>query len=258
MERRDGPRDDAFVTAFAAATLLSVVLTPRPGLAGATASGSCVDCHRRATGVAYVEHNFADWKKSVHAAAGVGCEACHGGDPAAKEAAAAHAGVVKSSDPASALYYTRIPETCGKCHQDILKAFKTSRHYHELTGDSGKGPNCVTCHGAMANFILEPRMIQMTCTLCHRQPSGAQAALMSLNNAGVQLGRLKAALAKAKAAGVASGPQRAAYDAAKARHDETKVAWHAFDMPAVLKTSQEITRSAATALNELALKQSQR
>ncbi len=225
--------------------------------AGKTVGGSCVVCHRHATGIAYVEHNYADWAKSVHATVGVGCDACHGGNPAAKDKANAHAGVIMSSVTSSPVYYTKLPETCGRCHEDILKAFRHSRHYEELN-HTGRGPNCVTCHGAMANHILEPRMIQMTCTLCHRAPSGAQAALTSLNNAGVQLARLKRALAGAKADGVAAGPQNKAYEEAQARYRETRIAWHAFDVPAVLNASQAIARQAATTLNELELKRQQR
>jgi len=63
--------------------------------------------------------------------------------------------------------YAKVPEFCGKCHVGILKNFLESGHGKTLKA-SGKGPNCVTCHGvhniqkASINIISE-----QLCTKCH-------------------------------------------------------------------------------------------
>lgn len=139
----------------------------------AAADGSCVACHKTVDAPAYVEHNFKDWENSAHARAGVSCESCHGGDPAAQDKAKAHAGVIRSTAKNSPLYYTAIPESCGSCHQPELKAFKTSVHSQQLQR-TGQGPNCLTCHGSMANHVLAPREMETTCTLL---PPSADAGL---------------------------------------------------------------------------------
>lgn len=227
-------------------------------LAGAgSASDSCVACHRSVAGVAYLEHNFTDWSKSVHAVSGVTCRACHGGDPAKDGKEAAHAGIKPSANPASRVHYTRIPETCGTCHAQVLAAFKTSKHYQELQ-TTGKGPNCVTCHGSMANHILEPRLMQMTCTLCHRSPQGAHATLLALNNAGGRLRQLRREVDRAAATGAEVAPQRAVLKDAQKRYDAARVDWHTFKMERVLGMAQEITRRVTTAQNELKVKAMQK
>ncbi len=219
----------------------------------AAAADSCVACHRTVAGVGYLEHNFADWSKSIHAVSGVSCRACHGGDPSRDSKEAAHAGMKPSHDPGSRVYYTRIPETCGSCHAGVLAAFRTSKHFHELE-TTGKGPNCVTCHGSMANHILEPRLMQMTCTLCHRNPVDAHAALLALNNAGGRLRQLRRDVDRAAAAGVDVAIQRAALRDTQKKYDAARVAWHTFKMDRVLAMAQEVTRAVATSQNELKMK----
>lgn len=218
--------------------------------------GSCIDCHRAVEAVAYIEHNFEDWEKSVHARAGVSCDACHGGDPAKADKAGAHAGMKPSTDKSSPLYFTRVPASCGKCHEAEGAAFRKSAHHRELQR-TGRGPNCVTCHGAMANFVLGPRDLERTCTLCHRRPTQAYATLLSLTSVSAALKRLESSLAEAKAAKVDAAPQQAAYDEALRDYRKALEAWHTFDMKTVLQTSRELTKRARVALNELELKRQQ-
>src|SRR3989338_3806820 len=127
------------------------------GLAlGFAQENSCVQCHQKADGVAYLEHNFTDWESSVHARGKISCDACHGGNPSKSVKGEAHKGMRSSREEKSPLYFTNIPATCGSCHQAEFKAFKKSAHYRDLQ-KSGRGPNCVTCHGSMANHVLAPR-----------------------------------------------------------------------------------------------------
>ncbi|MGD0992961.1 MAG: multiheme c-type cytochrome [Gemmatimonadales bacterium] len=127
---------------------------------------TCVACHSLQSGNTEGGHGFAAWKSSPHAAAGVTCEACHGGNPAAADPAEAHQGVKRSSDQASRVYFTRVPETCGRCHAAEAAYFRSSIHSARLQSD-GHGPNCVTCHGSMATRILTPDSVLITCSACH-------------------------------------------------------------------------------------------
>src|ERR1019366_2504565 len=174
-----------------------------------------------------LEHDFADWSQSVHAKAGISCEACHGGNPLAKDAAEAHKGLKPSTDPMSPVYFTHIPATCGTCHAAEFKAFQKSAHFKELES-SGRGPNCVSCHGSMANRILAPRDLELTCNLCHRKPTQASATMMAMGNAGTSLDRLKKMLDEARARHVDIASQEKAYTEAMALYHRALADWHTF------------------------------
>jgi len=88
--------------------------------------------------------------------------------------------VVRSTKPESPVYYRRLPETCGKCHQDEKNAFLKSRHYQRLE-KNGKSPTCTTCHGVMKGTVLSSRDLDQTCNLCHAKPAGAQDTLLLIN-----------------------------------------------------------------------------
>ena len=242
-----------FLFALAAVSLAWVAAT-RGWAATVRADSSCVACHESAVGVPYLEHNLADWKKSPHAKAAITCEACHGGDATKTEKAAAHAGMLPSTDPKSRVYFTGIPETCGACHAAEAAAFRKSRHSAELKS-SGRGPNCVTCHGSMANHVLAPRELEMTCTLCHRRPTQAYATLLSLDTAGQAIGRLSKKIDRASASGVDVRAQQESLARAKAAYRSAVVDWHTFKMEAVLKASQEAAKQANTASRDLELKE---
>lgn len=234
--------------------VLSAALLLAAGTAAAQEKGSCVDCHRGLAGGKGLAHDFADWEKSVHAGAGVSCQACHGGDAAAKDKAAAHAGVLRTGDPASPVYFTKIPQTCGSCHEDEFKAFQKSAHFKELQS-SGKGPNCVTCHGSMANVVLGPKESETTCVLCHRQPTHAFSARLELDSAGAMVRGAGAALTKARAAGAPDlAPQEASYREIVEQQRRMTVQWHTFKMPDVVAAAREIKRRVTALLGELKLK----
>ena len=233
--------------------LVAVVVRRPSGEPQKPALGSCVECHRKSQGVAYLQHNLEDWEGSRHAALGVTCQACHGGDPAAAEKGKAHRGMLPSTDVHSRVYYTAIPATCGACHEREYRAFQKSAHYRELQ-NSGKGPNCVTCHGSMANVVLSPSDLERTCTICHRRPTLAYATLLSLNNAGRALKRLTEELATARAKGVDAAQQEQERREAATLHGRALEDWHTFKMSNVLTESQDVTKRAIDASNELGLK----
>ncbi len=233
--------------------LLTVILWGAwpPPAAGAD---GCSVCHAKAPETQTTAHTYADWKISVHGKAGIGCQACHGGDAAAAAMAAAHRGMRPSVDSDSAVYFTRIPETCGACHAAEFSAFKKSRHASELAR-TGKGPNCVTCHGSMASRIIEARDMEMTCTLCHRKPTKAHAARAAVDEARAALHKFDERLQKARAAGTIDlKVYEAAYKGYLAGYQALQVDWHSFDMVAIHARAKDLAKKISASHTELTLR----
>ena len=149
---------------------------PEPGTeeqkppSGELTQSGCVACHRSLPRT-FIGHTFADWEGSLHARQGVSCSDCHGGDSTQAQLERAHQGLRPSRDSQSPLYFTKIPATCGRCHTQEFAYFRESVHYQRLQ-ETGRGPNCVTCHGAMAVAILSPQELAATCTACHNERLG--------------------------------------------------------------------------------------
>lgn len=189
----------------------------------------CVSCHQKISGPKYVGHNFADWQKSVHAAKGIHCSACHGGNPETQDPVQAHQGVLSSRDKNSNVHFQKIPQTCGQCHQTEFQEFKKSVHYSRLL-DTGKGPNCLTCHGAMATTILAYSDMEKTCSLCHGKPMAAGKALSLLHSVKQSL----QIYVKRKDA-----PKKEEF---VKRYDAIQKKWHSFDVNAVVEEAQALMK----------------
>ena len=80
--------------------------------------------------------------QSVHARAvaagkaGAVCTDCHG----------AHA-ILPSNDAASQTSRPKVPETCGRCHADVLIAYRQSIHGEAIERGMRDAPVCTDCHG---------------------------------------------------------------------------------------------------------------
>ena len=119
----------------------------------------------------------------VHKQFGLGCQDCHGGNPAQDDANLAKDRTFKGS-PEKA----KIPEFCGSCHSDSatmrkfnpslrvdqLTLYWTSRHGQLLKKGDTDGAVCTDCHGVHgiqpANFPKSqvfPWNIPQTCGRCH-------------------------------------------------------------------------------------------
>lgn len=227
--------------------LTTALLLPALTAAPARAADSCIDCHRKAVLPLDREHDYTLWERSEHGKAGVSCHSCHGGDPTAS-GPGAHKGLRPSSDPASPIYFTKVPETCGACHTEELAAFRKSVHHKELQR-SGKGPNCVTCHGSMANEVMTPQQMEKTCSLCHRKPMGARPALMALNNASAAVARLGVQLARSTTADAAAKEEFARLEKERAALLSD---WHTFALKGALEKAQSLTKKAVAASRALA------
>jgi hypothetical protein len=207
-------RADGSVVARGAAVAALVVVLVAGAAQAQRPRTTCVGCHSLQSGATEAGHGFAAWRSSRHAAAGVGCDACHGGNPAAKDPADAHQGVSRSNDQASRVYFTRVPETCGRCHASEAGYFRSSIHYARLQSD-GRGPNCVTCHGSMATRILMPDSVLVTCTACHAP--GGVAPVGKAREAAQVLALVRAENILFDIVSTAATASRAAPGAARAR-----------------------------------------
>lgn len=117
------------------------------------ADNTCIGCHRELGGK-YTQIT-SDWEESVHAARGVSCVSCHGGDPTQTEAEAAMSPEAGYLGP---LPKDRIPGLCGSCHTrvdlmrpydlstDQLAQYWQSKHGQALLEGDPNVATCFDCH----------------------------------------------------------------------------------------------------------------
>ncbi len=195
-------------------------------------SNSCVKCHLtlKNKGNSLINLNAHNWEDSIHRKAGVDCQACHGGNPSKFTKAEAHIGVFKPGNPKSTVYYKNIPSTCGKCHVDEFQSFKQSYHYKHLE-EIGNGPNCITCHGAMATHVLHPGNIANTCKNCHNYrlaidpsvPKKAEMMLLMLSEGRLLINRYAADYKTSHTA------EPVSFRKADENFNKAIKSWHSFD-----------------------------
>jgi hypothetical protein len=137
----------------------------------------CLTCHAAKTMKPAYRKVVSEWRQSVHYKNGIACNDCHGGDPN---------NIALAMSPAKGFVgvptYKGVMQFCGRCHIDIMKsccmggahtsinmggAQCTNTHCIALI-TTGKGPNCVVCHGAhdiqKANInLINPQL----CGKCH-------------------------------------------------------------------------------------------
>jgi hypothetical protein len=114
---------------------------------------TCISCHQELGG----KHTqiTEDWAEGVHAAQGVGCVSCHGGDPTQAEADASMSPEAGYLGP---LPKDRIPGLCGSCHTrvDLMRPFDLptdqldqywqSQHGQALLAGDPNVATCFDCH----------------------------------------------------------------------------------------------------------------
>jgi hypothetical protein len=130
----------------------------------------CLTCHDSKMMKPAYRKIVPEWRQSIHYRNGIGCNNCHGGDPNnAALAMSPQKGFVGVPT------YQGVPEFCGKCHIDIMKSCCASGHCLALK-TTGKGPNCVTCHGA--HEVKKASIDLINPSLCGRCHSYARAKTM--------------------------------------------------------------------------------
>ncbi|HEY6871934.1 MAG TPA: cytochrome C [Geobacteraceae bacterium] len=140
--------------------LLALLLVLAAGAGAVSPEGEtvCIQCHGAQTG--RLGAPVAAWRKSIHAANGISCHDCHGGDPTdmamAMNPARGFLGAPKEGS---------IPGFCGRCHVGVKEDYLASAHGRAL---GRGGPHCVTCHGNHAVQKAAPDLInRKDCTRCH-------------------------------------------------------------------------------------------
>jgi hypothetical protein len=221
-------------------TILSAAHAPA---APAGAEGnSCVRCHSALPGSSFVGARSHSWSGSVHQKHGVTCDKCHGGDPQAADEQRAHAGVLGSRDPKSTVYYKTIPSTCGKCHGAEFFKFSQSLHYRRLQA-TGRGPECVTCHGSMVTSILTPDTIAVVCEQCHNERMGVLPYIPQKAKAVLLLLKESAALLDAKeklSRSVGGAPGADVLREARSSLTSARLDWHRFDLDTITVHLQKL------------------
>ncbi len=152
---------------------------------------SCTVCHGDADLFDEAEATIvADWSKGVHAAVGISCHDCHGGNPSLTLA-----DDIEAMDPSfephpyvGAPERAEIPSFCGSCHSDPAymrrfdpaaridqeREYWTSHHGKALAGGDTKVATCVDCHGVhgmlssnLPESKVHPTQVAETCGGCH-------------------------------------------------------------------------------------------
>ncbi|HEX9705792.1 MAG TPA: cytochrome c3 family protein [Gemmatimonadales bacterium] len=151
---------------------------------GAQQAESCVACHQ-ALDDERLSSPVASFAADVHAVKGLGCAACHGGDPQAFGP--------EAMDPAKGFIgrpaRREIPQLCGRCHSDAafmrrynpslrvdqVTEYRTSVHGRRLVQfNDPRVATCVSCHRVHAirpptdpQSSVHPLKVARTCGACH-------------------------------------------------------------------------------------------
>jgi hypothetical protein len=149
------------VVCVAALAALLTMAAPAPAQ-----QSLCADCHFANAGGPNPRH-LHEWDLSAHGRAGVGCEACHGGNPTTVESFRAHQAIVRGRGLDNPVNRRNLPATCGKCHSGPYTEFQSSKHYLLLRNGDAAAPSCSTCHGDVAAYLLSPKGLEGECNGCH-------------------------------------------------------------------------------------------
>lgn len=175
------------------------LLAAGPAGAADLPATSCVSCHSNADLFGpELLRSVAPHPQDVHAAAGLSCHDCHGGNPDA--ALAADAAAAMNPDFAAnpfvgAPQRGEVPSFCGRCHSDpaFMRRFApgervdqeqeywTSQHGRALAEGDPNVATCVDCHGAHGILRADdpsspvfPTHVAETCASCHADPARMQ------------------------------------------------------------------------------------
>jgi hypothetical protein len=177
------------------ALALHATLASGTGASAAPATDPvCIQCHGSQPG--RLGAPVAAWRTSVHAANGISCNNCHGGDPSdfamAMSPERGFLGAPKD---------TAIPAFCGRCHVGVKEDYLNSAHGHAL---GRGGPQCVTCHGNHAVQRATPDLInERDCTRCH-DFERARVIKAAMTDTDRQITDLELSLVELKKSGVAT------------------------------------------------------
>ena len=206
---------------------------------------SCIRCHSNPDFLVThpkLHEYYRDWERSIHGQEGVTCSECHGGDPQANDARKAHAEFEGKNQANSAVAFSRVAETCGGCHDEILDAYRQSKHYAKVKEKKGErhGATCVTCHSSMNTLVLDVTTVEAACARCHNtetkiDPKVPEEARATLNKF-LSIDRFHRYIA-ARMDPAESAPFFRQIDA---RVDGLRVLWHTFDLERIGAETQGV------------------
>jgi hypothetical protein len=178
-----------------AVLLASVAALAQPPAQGSLKVSSCLACHGNPQMVDETSLKIVSgFQQGVHAAAGLSCQDCHGGNPdpaLAGDMGTAMDGGYKPNPFRGAPKRGEIPAFCGRCHSDAtyMKKFNpelrvdqeqeywTSRHGRLLRGGDARVATCIDCHGVHGiRAPTDPQSpvyagrVAETCARCHADP----------------------------------------------------------------------------------------
>lgn len=135
--------------------VLFLILSPVLGSAEETV---CIQCHGGQDG--RLGEPVELWRSSVHAANGISCHDCHGGDPTDfAMAMSPERGFIGVPE------YAGVPDFCGRCHVGVKEDYLASAH--GLAIEAG-GAQCVVCHGSHDIELASIDLInEQSCSRCH-------------------------------------------------------------------------------------------
>ena len=103
--------------------------------------------------------------------------------------------VKRRTDPASPVFRTSVPATCGKCHEGVLRKYQAGVHAEALAKGRPDAPVCVTCHSAHKIQRTEGAMwkaaVLQECGTCH--PESKRTYRDTFHGQETQLGFMRVA-----------------------------------------------------------------
>jgi cytochrome b subunit of formate dehydrogenase len=136
---------------------------------------TCGRCHGNAAKMEkfnlHQRSRIVSYEKSVHGIAlmeqgklnAAVCTDCHGSHD-----------LHRSTNVASKMYWQRVPDTCGKCHENVEQTYIRSVHGRSVKLGVRDAPVCTDCHGEhtiaavkLATSRVAPANIPQTCGQCH-------------------------------------------------------------------------------------------
>ena len=164
----------------------AVLLLAATAAAPAAGASGCVTCHAALEGDA--KKPVEGWAADVHAAAGLGCESCHGGDSSPAHADDVDAAMDPKRGFKPAPDRLHVPDFCARCHSDAaymkrydpkarvdqLVEYRTSTHGRLNAAGDPTPATCIDCHGAHGiRPVSSPESpayatnVPTTCARCH-------------------------------------------------------------------------------------------
>lgn len=123
------------------------------------AKPACTGCH---------ESQAGDYERGVHG------QAVKKGNAGAPDCAVCHGSAHELLPPKSVDFRSKVPETCGMCHTEVVEQFKGSVHGQALARGVAQAPLCTDCHGEHsilshknAASPVNAGNIRETCGSCH-------------------------------------------------------------------------------------------